>query len=354
MNNQKGSILVITSGFVLIFTMLGLASIYMATVHNEDAEKLNTSAQALWIADSGIEVGKTKVPPSGVPTGTPPTYPSYSDNFGITCNDSVVCQDYLAHMEKLINPATGTYYVHRWKTISAGTVKKGLSNTQNTRTRTIEAVISEFVINAITTDGTVNGDCGPQGSAEIIGSCEANVEDLTLQNYFNINYSNNHSGVISITNAKTGAPYSFHSYTDSDYDKSTSGGLPVDYTGLTVITINNSQGAMANQINKSPQIVNTPAQPGLLIVDCAASVPTCYQATGNIVWNGIIWIIGNVDMTGTPDINGSLFVRNGLLDIHQSGNNSVEYREDIIDTLLTQLGGGTSLKVPAIVSWKEI
>ena len=39
MKNNKGSILVLTVCFILVFTMLGLAVIYMAGAQNEAAEK---------------------------------------------------------------------------------------------------------------------------------------------------------------------------------------------------------------------------------------------------------------------------------------------------------------------------
>ncbi len=55
MNNRRGSILVVTLGFVLIFILLGLGAIYLGTVQNEAAEKRTASTKAFWLAEAGIQ-----------------------------------------------------------------------------------------------------------------------------------------------------------------------------------------------------------------------------------------------------------------------------------------------------------
>ena len=55
MNNERGSILVVTLGFILVFTLLGLGSMYLATVHNEAAEKRAASNKAFWLAEAGLQ-----------------------------------------------------------------------------------------------------------------------------------------------------------------------------------------------------------------------------------------------------------------------------------------------------------
>ena len=55
MKNQHGSILVVTLGFILVFTMLGLGSMYLSTVQNEAAEKRTFSTKAFWLAEAGIQ-----------------------------------------------------------------------------------------------------------------------------------------------------------------------------------------------------------------------------------------------------------------------------------------------------------
>ena len=55
MKNERGSILIITVGFVLVFTLLGFAAIYLATVENEAAVKRIDSTKAFWLAEAGIQ-----------------------------------------------------------------------------------------------------------------------------------------------------------------------------------------------------------------------------------------------------------------------------------------------------------
>lgn len=54
MLKRKGSVLAITIGFSLIFTMLGTASIYMSTLQSETQEKKVLNQQAFWLAEAGI------------------------------------------------------------------------------------------------------------------------------------------------------------------------------------------------------------------------------------------------------------------------------------------------------------
>ena len=54
MHNTKGSILVITMGFALIFTMLGSASIYMSTLQNETQTRQILSQKTFWLTEAGL------------------------------------------------------------------------------------------------------------------------------------------------------------------------------------------------------------------------------------------------------------------------------------------------------------
>jgi len=62
MNNQRGSILIVTTGFVLVFTLLGIASLHFAGLQNELAEKRRFSLEAFWLADGALEIAKEKLP----------------------------------------------------------------------------------------------------------------------------------------------------------------------------------------------------------------------------------------------------------------------------------------------------
>lgn len=62
MRGSKGSILAITMGFTLIFTMLGTASIYISTLHTETQEKQILSQQAFWLAEAGVNKAISLLP----------------------------------------------------------------------------------------------------------------------------------------------------------------------------------------------------------------------------------------------------------------------------------------------------
>jgi Tfp pilus assembly protein PilX len=61
MNNKNGSILIVTLGFILIFTLLGLAAMHLSGVQNEAAVKQAYSTKAFWLADAGVQVGKKRL-----------------------------------------------------------------------------------------------------------------------------------------------------------------------------------------------------------------------------------------------------------------------------------------------------
>jgi len=54
MANNRGTILPITLGFALVFTMLGTASLYMSTLQSEAQEKQVLSQKAFWLAEAGL------------------------------------------------------------------------------------------------------------------------------------------------------------------------------------------------------------------------------------------------------------------------------------------------------------
>jgi len=81
--NNKGSILTITLGFVLIFTLMGFASIHYAGVQNNIASKEIASNEAFWIADGMVERARAKLP------GTLMNFPPVIEESKRKCEDLV-------------------------------------------------------------------------------------------------------------------------------------------------------------------------------------------------------------------------------------------------------------------------
>src|SRR5262245_11499951 len=161
LNNNRGSILILTIGAIFVFTLLGISSVYVSSLQNQIAEKQRAQAQALWLADAGVEKAKhylRKSPPVLLANNSAPAV-STDGTFGVT---------------SVKDPGCATC-VDRWQVHAEGTVNTGKYTGSGTlaNKRAIEAIIAKYDIdNAISAEGTVNSDCTPNGSAEIIGPCE--------------------------------------------------------------------------------------------------------------------------------------------------------------------------------------
>ena len=314
--------MIVTLGFIVVFTLLGVAVMHLAGAQNDVAVKQSFSTEAFWLADGVVERIRNKImAQADLPAVNTPV---------------VIDSEHFYQISQLsLSPG----YSHRWDAVTQGTVHGQL--------RTIKAIISEFhVIDALVATGSINAGCAPDGSAEILGTCRQDPS-ITLLNVFGLTYNNDHVNPPTLSYGATNIPVDY-SYTGSNYGNQV-------YSGVAVIT---SSSTVHN--TSGNEITNTAADPVFLIIDCSCppSNPTCnppndcYKSTANNPLHGIVWVIGNVDMQGTPEINGALFVQNGNLSGQLNGNNLIEYDESVINTVLSNIGGGI-LKEPAIVSWKE-
>ncbi len=123
MRNEKGSILVVTLAFVLVFTLLGLASIYFAGIQNEIANKRRDSAEAFWIADGLVEQIKNQIPITIDNKDQDVVPGDDSRKFDITTNQ---------HLE------SGNLFNYKWDITAVATVNK--------QKRKILAVVDRFDI----------------------------------------------------------------------------------------------------------------------------------------------------------------------------------------------------------------
>lgn len=55
MRSEKGSILAATTGFALVFTLLGFGAIYFSGLQSESIQKQTASTQAFWLAEAGVQ-----------------------------------------------------------------------------------------------------------------------------------------------------------------------------------------------------------------------------------------------------------------------------------------------------------
>jgi len=307
MKNNHGSILVATLGFMLVFTLFGFSSIYVGTVQNELAETRRFSEEAFWLADGAIQKVK-----SNLPTIIPLETSSVLGNGSYDINEIV-----------LISP-------DRWRTKTAGTV--------NGQSRSIEAEIARYdITNAVTTPGTVNDDCLPDGSAQINGICAQNAE-FTFESIFNGKSKaevKNQAGTSQYDNVSG----------NSIPDIPPSNDLPV-VTGVTYVTFEGHH-------NESLHVPANSSDSGFLIIDASLSTGSVtFNVTGG-TFNGIIWVVGDVSITGNPSISGALFIENSG-DTKIAGTSNITFDAQNVAEAAEDIGTTLTEKKPYIVSWKEI
>ncbi len=308
MNNNRGSILVTTLGFALVFTFFGFSSIYVGTVQNELAEKRRSSQEAFWMADGAVQKAKSQLPGLSVP---------HNENNTLLGNGSYD----LAVV--LVSPS-------RWKATSKGVI--------GDQSRSIEAEIGRYNIeNAITTEGTLNDDCLPDGSAQISGICAQGAE-FSFESIFNglsKNDIKNLPGTTQYDNING----------NGVTDIPANGDLP-QVTGVTYVTY-------AGNNNDSLHVPENSSDSGFLIIDAS-------QSTGSITFNvtggtfhGIIWVMGDVSVTGNPSISGAMFIENSN-DTKIGGTANISFDASDVASAIEELGTSFTNKKPDIVSWKEI
>ncbi len=336
MKNENGSILVVSVGAILIFTILGLGSVKMAASQNQMAEEQRASTQAFWLAEAGLEKGRYFLLKS------PSVFISESDlpqNMGNGTYDVSSGND----------PDCPTC-IDRWFIRSLGSVLTGqqISAAQINNKRTIEAIIARYDIkNAITSHGTINDDCTANGSATITGTCEQNAE-FTFEGVFN-----GTSAADFLSEAQADGLYYLDPNNSGDVD-------PIsDITWVDLIVKNK---LVINTDNMELDLVADPSgntvKAAILIVDTTqvqSMQPPQVHIDGNLVFRGIIWIIGEAEIKGTSDIMGAVFVDGDpVLDTKVTGDADITFDPIAVDETIDGFGLSIFPGEPAIVSWNEL
>ncbi|MBN1869049.1 MAG: hypothetical protein JW847_00515 [Candidatus Omnitrophica bacterium] len=338
--NNRGSVLCLTLALVLVFLLLGLASIHNAGGQNLDAERRQASLEAFWLADAGVEVARSKLalatPDLIQPNAacredeTHSLYPECGDPESFN-----VMQDGNYHVFSEQDPDCPTC-IDRWHIRSWGAADiYNAAGTLDSQLRGIDAIAARYDIsNAITTHGTVNGSCVPWGTATIGGTCADHV-DFTFEDIFN---GTSYADFISMANAN-GTEYHLTSVSQA-----------FNINNVTVLFME------GNTMNKVTINTDDPAYdfPALLIVDGTGytGVPTAQlQIQGTLPFCGIIWLVGEMKLEGNPVINGTIFVDgNPLGDMAFGGTSAVNFSPLCIEGALP---ASITTGAPALIAWKE-
>lgn len=262
MRNSKGSILAITVGFTLIFTMLGTASIYISTLHRETQEKQILSHQAFWLAEAGINRSVVTVPP----------LPFVSQPLGDGTYTVTVTND----------PLDSTIYTVR----STGWMNNSIAQEEKVK-KTVEVKLKKRGLYAINSTTISSGN-------------------LTLNGHPTISCSNQ-TGCTNTT--------SYNNFTDPNFFQSIFG-LTWDQMKPLVTNINPKQTPPNNETawSNGTMTVNGWSGSGILIVNSDNSTMSGnLTMSGESSFHGIIWVQnGDFTLNGNNEIDGAIFVNGNI------------------------------------------
>ncbi len=318
MMKRKGSVLAITVGFSLVFTMLGLASIYMSGLQSETQEKQILSQQAFWLAEAGINrsLAASSVEPQPIPTSplgnnggvysvilphtpTPPINPwSWYDAAGNLLWTPPTTP---------INPWYDAAKNPCWQIISSGLVQG--------KRRSIQATVIRTQFRVDTVLKTDMGRKSGEGNSDLVGKVEygANVDSELFKEIFGMTQSD-------MLNT-----YPYNSNPNNP---------PLD--GIAYFS--------------GKKLVLGENRSGILIVDGDL------QIASNVVFKGIIWVNGSLTINGTGQtggkVYGSVFVT-GNVDISVAGDAQLLYDVKSIDDALKLVGQPVGSYKFSILDWQE-
>ena len=352
LNNNKGSLLVLTVGFALIFTMLGLAALYAAGLQNQMAEKLKASNQAFWLAEAGIESTRTNLPAT-------PEIDSPSElgngNYTITSFQQISSS--------------------KWQVTARGSVNSfaNLNDTSSVQERNIQAQVAlvkdSGITDAIVYEGpqlkcktSSTGTASTENCAIIVdGTIKPMSNGLDLNTIFPGLTEDNLSSAAA---ASTGAQYDYTTYTSNE-DHPIKGVTVIDLTTagasqrFPTITIN------TDYVQGTPFVyieAYNPLDPNHLTF-----TPTI-KIEGSKPFTGLLWV--NVKQKATvtqkSGFQGTMFLEGDTNNISQVGieesdvesdpSKKIKYDKIKIDDAVSNLAdvwysGGFHGE---ITDWKEI
>jgi len=338
MKNEKGSILVITLGFVLVFTSLGLASLYHAGNQNQSAERLEASAEAFWLADGAVQRAKSYIPNLMLPGD----YENIGEGSGTYSVTSVM-------------DGTSSFL---WNVEAKGYVQKDQDKDGNPIiwSRAIRAQIAGFGIpGVLNTNGDIKkyddstGECSFPTAVDI----ECDKVDANIGFNFNTFFPNVNFAAI--------VPDDTYSDTVPPADPTHFSNL-VPLSGVTFINLENTNVA---QFPSSNPIQGS----GFLYIDLTVANDPLVNPPDGIEpdlrmeiadFSGIIYVAGQgqLKIRGNPDFNGAIFVE-GTLETRVEGNADLGYDITAIDDALDEIcdSPGACDGPPgnvAIIAWEEV
>lgn len=175
---------------------------------------------------------------------------------------------------------------------------------------------------SVTNTISLNGTLSVGGGADVTGTTDENAS-LDFETTFGM------------TKAQ------FKAIANNDYTDPANNTLPV--SGITWVTL---VGESNFQITESAW-----SGSGILVVQAPAdSTKAALDMTGG-TFTGIIWVIGNLSISGNPNISGAIFVENGTAEVAKvTGTPVIGYSSDAVNAAFGNLGS----EVSTVANWHEV
>jgi cytoskeletal protein CcmA (bactofilin family) len=291
MRNKQGTVLIAVYLVIVVLLIIGAAFILRSISENRVAKKQTDLAKALYIAEGGIENAISSLPDSPL-----------SGFIGEGEYNTVT------------TPISG--YTNRWTIVSTGSIPN--STAKNKVEKTIRVVVEKIpggdpsgVTNAIET----NGDLVVKGNATINGD---------VQEYASLSFED----IFGLTKEEV------KSQATNTYIDPPNNTTPVD--NITWVDLNVSPDFQITQTGWDGS--------GILVVDSDLKI------TGG-TFDGVLWVIGKLTISGNPVITGAVFVESSPeVDTTVSGTATITFNSSTVSESFSLL----SRYYIKTISWQEI
>lgn len=332
--NKKGMILIVS--FIVITTLIVISSAFLiiAVTAKALANKDYYTNQAFWLAEAGIERGRLEPDANwlSVTGSNPPQYylPLYNDGAGIGQYEITKTQD-------AIDSKKFTYDSWGYIPSKTATNKKAEEGVRAV-VKFNKYNIGEFAFSTqgsldVKGSATIDGDVLSGGTISVGGSAEITGDALDNR-AFVATFEN----VFGNTEAELLALPPDHIYTDP----------PNNQEGVDGLTWVNFSSGGTFKISSSGWTGS-----GILIVKGGD-----LEMTGG-TFNGIIWVVGSLKISGNAAINGSIFVESGAeVETGITGSPVLTYDKTLVETALGEIDASfPTMEIDEgykIISWEEL
>lgn len=307
--NKRGIALILSYLVIAAFMVLFIGGGFVPRSINESfhLRRHDYSTVAYWLAEAGIANAVKQLPSTNPITSTPVNVGTGVGYFSAT----------------LTQPSAASYDI-----VSTG----DFNNIYRTIYANIEVPSFSFggISNAIETTGDLNikgsVDINPSGSVETYSSASFD-------------------SVFGLSKEEIKAAAS-HLYVDPPANQQ-----PIE--GITWVDLTGDTPATAAKYSISSNWSGS----GLLIIDghrnSSTEDITALEISGTWNFNGLIWVIGKIKLSGTPVINGALFAESAVeVESDVTGNVTLNFSASDVEGAFNLLSSG--LSNPRVRSWHEL